>query len=105
MKPNFLSVVYISHPFGNDPKNIEKVQEVVKKMVHRYPDCMFISPLNAFSMLYEEISYQKGLDMCLWLLDRCDEMWVFGDYKNSRGCTEEIKFCEEHLIPFKIMDK
>ncbi len=42
--------------------------------------------------------------MCLWLLEdnKCDEMWVFGDYKNSVGCTGEIAYCKNHGIPYKI---
>jgi hypothetical protein len=39
----------------------------------------------------------------LKLLGFCDEMWVFGDWKESRGCRREIAFCEKHEIPYQIV--
>jgi len=52
--------------------------------------------------MYDEVPYVEGLNMCLWLLDKCDEMWVFGDYTNSTGCMGEIAYCKNHRIPYKI---
>jgi hypothetical protein len=40
--------------------------------------------------------------MCLELLKKCDIMYVYGDYQNSRGCKAEIEFCKDNGIPHKI---
>ena len=66
-------------------------------------DYLFLNPVSAFGYLYNTVDYQRGLDMCLWLLDKCDSMWVFGDYLNSEGCKAEIQYCIEHKIPYHII--
>lgn len=100
---NYKNIVYISHPYGNDEKNQLLVGELIKKLVEEYPDYLFVSPIHSFSFLYSCTTYQKGLDMCLWLLHQCDEAWVFGDYQNSVGCMAEIAYCKNHSIPYRIM--
>lgn len=100
---SYKNIVYISHPYGNDEKNQLLVGELIKNLVEEYPDYLFVSPIHSFSFLYSCTTYQKGLDMCLWLLHQCDEVWVFGDYQNSVGCMAEIAYCKNHSIPYRIM--
>lgn len=100
---NYKNIVYISHPYGNNEKNQLLVGELIKKLVEEYPDYLFVSPIHSFSFLYSCTTYQKGLDMCLWLLHQCDEVWVFGDYQDSVGCMAEIAYCKNHFIPYRIM--
>ena len=100
---NYKNIVYVSHPYGNDEKNQLLVGELIKKLVEEYPDYLFVSPVHSFSFLYSCTTYQKGLDMCLWLLHQCDEVWVFGDYQDSVGCMAEIAYCKNHSIPYHIM--
>lgn len=54
---------------------------------------------------YDVTEYQEGLNMCLWLLDKCDEMWVFGEYEDSVGCMSEIAYCQNYLIPYHIIEQ
>lgn len=95
-------VIYISHPYGGDFMNLLKIQNIAINLTRGYPNCIFISPVHAFGYKYSIIPYADGLDECLWLLDKCDEMWVFGDYKESKGCLKEISYCEEHKKPYII---
>ena len=98
----YKKVIYISHPYGGEDKNIKDVCGVIKSLVKEYPDYLFLSPIHCFGFLYDTVSYEKGIEYCLWLLDKCNEMWVFGDYKNSIGCMKEIEYCEECNIPYQI---
>jgi hypothetical protein len=38
------------------------------------------------------------------LLEKSDEMWVYGDWKNSKGCNMEIEYCKKFGIPFEIKE-
>ena len=80
------------------------VEDLIKKLVNEYPDYLFVSPIHSFSFLYNSVDYTTGLNMCLWLLKQCDEMWVFGDYQESVGCMSEIAYCQNHSIPYKIIE-
>lgn len=102
---NYENIVYISHPYGGDKNNLEIVSDLIRLLQEKYPTYLFLSPVNAFSFLYDTVSYKDGLNMCLWLLDNADEMWVFGDYQNSTGCNAEIAYCQNHLIPYRLMDE
>lgn len=104
-KPDFNNIVYISHPFNNDPKNYRKVTDIVAELQNQHPGWMILSPIHAFSMIYDKMPYLNGILRCFWLLDKADEMLVYGDYKQSKGCLAEIDFCKQNNIPYKIMEE
>lgn len=102
---NYKNVVYVSHPYGGDKENRDKVENLIQQLQQMFPTYLFISPISAFSFLYDVTEYQEGLNMCLWLLDKCDEMWVFGEYEDSVGCMSEIAYCQNYLIPYRIIEQ
>lgn len=97
-------VIYISHPFNNDDKNIDKVKEIILSLAEKMPHHTFISPLTMFGFLKNTITYEESIKKCFDVLKTCDEMWVFGNYKQSVGCQKEIEFCEQHNIPTTIFE-
>lgn len=102
-KPNeYNKVIYISHPFGGEQKNIEDIERIILSLIKDLPDYLFLSPCHAFGYQYKELDYEQGLSECIWLLDQADEMWVFGDWENSKGCFAEIDYCETMHIPYHI---
>lgn len=98
-------IVYISHPYGGKRENRRAVANLFRKLQEKYPNTLFLSPIHAFAPIYHTVPYEDGLNRCLWLLDQCTEMWVFGDYKNSVGCKAEIEYCRENYIPFQVFDE
>lgn len=94
--------IYISHPYGGKEENKEHVETIIKQLVWEHPNHLFISPIHALGFLYRDVEYKVGLNWCLELLDMCDEMWVFGDYLESKGCVEEIKHCLDTKKSFQI---
>ncbi|MBU5331705.1 AAA family ATPase [Anaerocolumna aminovalerica] len=104
-KPCYENVVYISHKFQNDMINVKRVEDIICKLTVTYPTYLFISPIHSFQFLYHLTDYQKGLDMCLWLLEQCDCLWAFDDYSDSVGTNGEIAFAKRHKIPYKIWSK
>lgn len=92
---NYEKVIYISHPSSGKRKNKIIVEKTIRKLVKQYPNYLFISPISCFDFLYKEVDYNKGLNYCLWLLEKCDEIWVYGDYLTSVGCKREIERATE----------
>ena len=103
-KSHYKSIVYISHPFQNNPKNVKEIEEIIYRLRKRFPNYLFISPVHAFGFLYSSTTYEEGLNMTLFLLETCaDEMWIFGkDWRNSTGVKAEIEYCMQHNIPYYI---
>ena len=97
-------LIYISHPYSAKQENKLKIEAIVRKLAKEHPEHTFLSPIHAVGFMYDDFDYQTGLNMCLEVLKRCDMMYVYGDWKNSRGCKAEIKFCEENGIPYKIIN-
>lgn len=96
-------LIYISHPYGGQAENKKKVEEIIRGLATSHPEHTYISPIHCFGFMYHDFDYETGLEMCLNLLKACDKMCVFGDWKNSRGCTAEVLFAEMHMIPYEII--
>ena len=93
-------VIYVSHPYGGKEENKAAIENIIKEFVKEYPYYTFVSPIHCFGFMYDKLPYQQGLDMCINLLEKCDEMWLCGDFLDSRGCRAEIKWCHNHLKPY-----
>ena len=98
-------MIYVAHPYGGSEANKEHVEKHLKMLFLLNPEETFVSPIHSFGFLYEVVDYETGLEYCFDLLATCDEMLVFGDYKNSRGCLAEIVYCEDHNKPYRIIEE
>lgn len=96
-------MIYISHPFGGLKENVLKVEKIIESLVEEYPDETFVSPIHCFGFMYDTVDYDKGLDMCLELLSKCDKMLVFGDWCTSTGCMTEITYANIRNIPYEMI--
>lgn len=92
-------VVYICHEFGGKRENADIIAAIVKDLSRQHPEICFISPVHSFGFMYDTVSYEKGMEYCLTLLDMSDEMWTFGSKSMSRGCMIEKRYCERYKIP------
>ena len=103
--PKYEKVVYVSHGYGGKPENKERIDKAFHLLVKEMPQILFLSPVHAFGEVYADTDYVQGLNMCLSLLDRCDEMWVLDEnWRESRGCTVEVRYCTAHGIPCYLPD-
>lgn len=99
---SFESIVYISHPYGGAESNQNKITELINCLIKQYPNYLFLSPVHAFGFTYSSVNYETGIAYCLWLLEKCDEMWVYGDWEASKGCNIEVEYCRNQKIPYYI---
>lgn len=99
----YKKVIYVSHPYSGKQENLANIEKIMRILVKKMPNYLFLSPVHAFGFEYNFLPYEQGLNQCLWLLSKCDEMLVFGDYTQSRGCQREIQYCEENKIPYRLV--
>lgn len=95
----FEKTIYVSHKYGGDKNNLKEVEEIIRTQQKRHPNYMFISPLHMFGFLYNDMSYEDGLELCLYQLAECDEIWVTGEkWYDSTGVIKEIECANAHKI-------
>jgi hypothetical protein len=100
-------LVYVAHPLRGDvPGNMERIEEIMRELSEEHLDCNFFSPLHGFSFHTPAEDQALVMERCLDMLDRCDELWVFGDWSDSEGCRREIRHaaCRGMTILFSAGD-
>lgn len=90
---------YICHPLrgkAGSPEeiksNLERIDEICKNLSAIYPDVLLLSPLHAFAFYDPRGDQTQVLGQCVAMLERADELWVFGDWKESQGCRMEVEY-------------
>lgn len=95
--------IYVAHPFGGLKENVDKVEKIIKDLLHKHPDCTFYSPLHSTGFFYRQLPYLDGMEHCFETLSRCDELWLCGNWRESRGCNMEFGFARAKGIPIKFI--
>lgn len=95
--------VYIAHPYGGLEENKLSVENIIKKLIKKHDNILFISPIHALGFLYTEVEYEKGMEYCFELLKQCDEIWLCKGWEGSRGCCIEFDYATLHGIPIKFI--
>lgn len=101
---SFKKTIYFSHPYGGDPDNAKRASEILLNLINEFPQYHFISPLHAYQFAYDKMDYQDGLEYCLQLMEFADECWVYGKWRESVGCCEEVRRCQELGLPLYIQE-
>ena len=99
-----MKLVYIAHPLRNDPDfNKARLSEILNNNFVSYQEMHVIpvSPIHLFTYLDPKVDIMAE---CLELLYRCDELWVFGDWKNSAGTCVGIWFAEANGIKIRYIE-
>lgn len=97
-------MIYVSHEFGGKKSNIRKAAKITHDLQAADPDNAYVCPLLTFSYLkYNELGYEKEMEMCMDLLSECMGMVVAS--KISKGVQMEIDFCNEWNIPIRYLVK
>ena len=89
-------LIYISGKYGGKEEN--KIDmECAIRYFSEYEGCVgrgYISPITAFSFLYNETEYLEGLDCCLTLLDKCDKIYMLPGWEDSTGACIEFGYAK-----------
>ena len=95
-------LIYCSHKFGGSMENAKAAEIKIRRLQLADPSNTYISPIHAFGFLYNTVSYEDGIDMCLDLLSRCDKMIVLSE--KSKGVEIEIEYCIAAGIPVEFLE-
>lgn len=98
-------LVYISHPYGGNINNYERIEEKVLEYVIDNNWALPISPVLMWGHLYHEIEYDTGMEMCLDLLSRCDRLHLCSGWQQSIGCMAEWAFALAKGMPINYEDE
>ena len=49
------------------------------------------------------VSYLEGMEHCFEALSRCDELWLCGNWQDSRGCNMEYGFAKAKGIQIEFI--
>ena len=85
-----MKTIYVAHPLRGDVRrNKYAVTDICQNLKAIYPDLLILSPIHAFS--FEDVNGPQDwvLGQCLRLIEKADELWLFGDWRNSTGCVME----------------
>ena len=90
----YMPLVYIASPYAGD---VEKNTEAAKRYARFAIDCGFIPMVP--HLLYPQLMDEKterelALQFGLVLIDKCVELWAFGE--QSMGMAKEIAYARRH---------
>lgn len=94
-----MKLVYLAHPYGGDEKNVTDAMQLVRRLVKNFPGRVFLSPLQATGFYYDDIPYLIGMEHCLTMLDKADELWLCKGWQDSKGCCMEWAVAKIKGIP------
>ena len=85
-----MKTIYVAHPLRGDVRrNKYAVTDICQNLKAIYPDMLILSPIHAFS--FEDVNGRRGWvrGQCRLVIEKADELWLFGDWRNSSGCVME----------------
>jgi len=63
----------------------------------------YLSPVHALGWMYDDFSYEEGMEMCYDLLSTCDKLLVTSE--PSRGVMLEIAMAEKLHMPVEFLTR
>lgn len=85
-------MVYVSHPFGGNKKNVGDTRVICKMEAMARPNVLFIPALNVTCRAYDDGVYIRDLKRLLELESKCDIVYMTGDWEKSKGCLIEMGY-------------
>jgi len=98
--------VYIAHPLttrGTVADNQKRIDVICKQLLINHPEIVPISPIHAFSFFDTAGDQAVVINLCKELLTSCDELWLHGDWKHSKGCVAELVHAIDRGIPVRVV--
>lgn len=98
-----MKAVYVAHPLRGDvAENTARITKIIRQLVSKNHDILPLSPIHNFGFL-DPATYDAvhGMQLCFALLNRAEELWVFGEWWQSEGCQAEICYAGCRGIPIR----
>lgn len=91
--------IYVAHPFAGKRQNMQAITHICRNLVNL--GVLPISPCHAFSFMNDKVTEdrKRALEFCEEMVELADEIWMFGEWKNSEGCILERNVALMEMIP------
>lgn len=97
-----MKLIFVASPYAGDVEmNIEYAKEACRYVLNE--GNAFFCPHLLYPQILDDGNLEErklGINMGKEFLDKCDELWVFGN-RISKGMFEEIEFARSKGIPIK----
>lgn len=96
-----MKLVYMAHPlttYGTIEENQQAIDLICKQIVIDNPDIVPISPIHAFSFYDPAGCQETVINYCKALLSTCQEIWLYGHWRESKGCQVEVEHARKQGI-------
>lgn len=100
-----MKIVYIAHPIsGNVKDNLARIASIVKMINLTFDDIVPFVPYYSDLMALDDsipAQRERGIQNNKVLLPLAHELWVFGNWLDSKGVKQEIELAKSLNIPVK----
>lgn len=80
--------IYISGPITGVEDYEKKFDEAENHLRRIYPEAQFVNP-GELGKVYQDGTYAEYLDICLYMLDKCDAIYMMSGWEKSKGACIE----------------
>jgi nucleoside 2-deoxyribosyltransferase len=101
MGENKTPLIYVSGKYTNGiiSKNIDDAEAVAVQLMRNGFDVICPHKNTAFYEKYEDIPYEKYIEMDLNILERCDVIYMMDNWKESNGAKIEMQYAMDKGMP------
>ena len=84
--------IYMSSMVIRDPNYIENINKTYLRLVNEYPDAQIFSPVDIMSTFPDGLSYEEIMDFCMYILSKCDVIYMLKGWEDSKGANREYGY-------------
>lgn len=99
----YLGGPYTSHSIEAHQYNIGRLFAYQTWLYHSYPgESIICYPLMTcgYDTSRLQLDYKFWMGVCLESLEHCSIAYFTPGWRRSSGCTKEIKYCDDNMIPW-----
>lgn len=84
--------IYISGKVTGDPDYIEHFNKAYARLVNKCSNAQIFNPVDIMSIFPDGLSYEEIMDFCMYILDKCDTIYMLKGWEDSRGANREYGY-------------
>lgn len=84
--------MYISGKVTGDPDYIAQFNKAHVHLIHDCPDAQIFNPVDIISVCPDGLTYEEIMDFCMYILSKCDAIYMLKGWEDSRGANREYGY-------------
>lgn len=84
--------IYISGKVTDNPDHFEQFNKAYAHLVDRYPGAQIFNPVDIMSVFPDGLTYEEIMDFCMYILDKCDTIYMLKGWEDSKGANREYGY-------------